>query len=327
MLYLGVDGGGTKTAFMLIDEKGNILAETIKDTIDFARIGSCSFKKRIRKGIKEICYKCNSDIKDISYSCFGVPGLGDEIIRDIPVIEEVIGNILRGKDFICVNDVEVGWAGSLGCQSGIHLVAGTGSIGYGRNYNGKSARSSGWGHVFGDEGSAYWIGMKLINIFTKQSDGRINKTILYDLVRENFNLKEDFNLIPILYKDLKLKRNEIAKLAMIVYEAAKLGDITAVEIYKEAAYELSLIVNGIMKKLDFNGKDRDILISYSGGVFNSKDFIIKPLKEYILSSRAKLIKPMLKPVTGAAMYALITHQKYHQLTDIIARLKLQEDIL
>ena len=68
-----------------------------------------------------------------------------------------------------VNDSVVGWAGSLGLSSGINLVAGTGSIAYGRNDAGEEARAGGWDERFSDEGSCYWLGMKSLELFQKKA--------------------------------------------------------------------------------------------------------------------------------------------------------------
>ena len=78
-----------------------------------------------------------------------------------------------------MNDSVVGWAGSLGLSSGINLVAGTGSIAYGRNDAGEEARAGGWDERFSDEGSCYWLGMKSLELFSKESDGRAEKALFW----------------------------------------------------------------------------------------------------------------------------------------------------
>ena len=86
-----------------------------------------------------------------------------------------------------------GWAGSLQCRDGISIVAGTGSICYGER-NGKIARCGGWGELFSDEGSAYWMACRGLNLFSRMSDGRAVKGPLYEIVRERLKLTEDLDL-------------------------------------------------------------------------------------------------------------------------------------
>ena len=299
MYYLGVDGGGTKTAFSLIDNKGNIIKTLEKGTCHYMQIGLDGFKDVIENGINEICTSSNISIKDIKHTFLGIPGYG-EVEKYNEISHGILLEIFKNSNFTLGNDVVAGWAGSLACKSGINLVAGTGAIAFGVNENLKDARTSGWGCFCGDEGSAYWIGKKAIELFTKESDHRIDKSIIYNIFKEDLNLKEDFDLLTIIQEKYKYSRTEIAKLSMIVYKAAKNGDEKAIKIFEDAAEELYLMVMGIINQLEFKNTT---LISYSGGVFKSGDLILNPLKEKIKNLNCKLIEPKLSPVTGSALYA------------------------
>lgn len=303
MNFLGIDGGGSTTEFILIDEKGNVLSHQIKETCHYKNTSFDTFKDVIKKGIEEICTLANINIKNIDYSYLGIPGYG-EIASDMPILEEIIKEILNGTDFKIGNDSEVGWAGSLACEPGINIVAGTGAIGFGIDGNEKSARSSGWGHFIGDEGSAYWLAKKLLETFSKQSDGRLERTHLYDILREHFKLEDDFDLIDIMSTAEYVKRNELSKLAKITSIAAEKEDKYAVRIYRDAAYEYFLTINAVIEKLDFDGNEK-ITVSYSGGVFKAGKHILEPLREYLegLNRDIKLISPLLSPIKGAALYA------------------------
>ncbi|SHK07991.1 N-acetylglucosamine kinase [Paramaledivibacter caminithermalis] len=304
MIYLGVDGGGTKTAFMLINDEGKILGCITKGTCHYKQVGMDGFSKTLEQGINEICNKIQIDIKDIDFSFLGIPGYG-EIIEDAKNMENKIEDIFKSDYFKCGNDVEAAWAGSLACKPGINIVAGTGAIGVGVDKYGKVARSSGWGHFCGDEGSAYWLGKKAIEIFGKESDGRLEKTPLYEIVRQELAIDRDFDLISLVLNKYGMNRGKIAELAKLIFMAAKAGDKYAIKAFEEAAYELSLIVFSIIKQLDFDDND-ELLISYSGGVFRSGEFILNPFKKYILETQKniKIVTPKLLPVTGAALYAL-----------------------
>ncbi|WP_432663275.1 BadF/BadG/BcrA/BcrD ATPase family protein [Wukongibacter baidiensis] len=304
MIFLGVDGGGTKTAFMLINEEGRILGYTVKGTCHYKQVGIDGFSRILKEGIEEGCNKAGINIDDISFSFLGLPGYG-EIVEDARNMEKEVKTALMSDRFRCGNDVEAGWAGSLACRPGINIVAGTGAIGVGINRNGKIARASGWGHICGDEGSAYWLGKKAIEIFGKESDGRLEKTPIYEIMRRELNIERDFDLISIVLDKYKVDRGKIAGLAEFVFKAAQEGDKYAIEVFEEAAYEHCLTIGSIIKQLDFSEED-ELLVSYSGGVFKAGELVLDPLERYIsgLHKNIRIVKPVLKPITGSALYAL-----------------------
>jgi len=305
MYYLGVDGGGTKTEFMLIDEAGHILSFIKDSTIDYKRIGRDKFETILKRSVNELCNHSDLNIDDLNYTFMGIPCFKDELVdQEIDIIKEIVENILGNKNYQLGNDAEAGWAGSLACNPGINLVAGTGTIGFGKDERGNDARASGWGHKLGDEGSAYWLGKNLLTLFTKESDGRKKRTIIYDLLSKELSLKNDYEIITLLEQEDINERKEIAELALILYEAAQQGDKEAINLYKKAAFELSQTVSAIINKLSFQ-RETKIKVSYSGGVFNAGEYILNPLKEYLNDFNILLKEPVLKPVTGAALYALL----------------------
>src|SRR6056297_3515861 len=302
MYYLGVDGGGTKTAFVLIDKSGNVCSYTKMKSCHYIQVGFEKFKEIIKNGIKKVCELNDCRIDEISYSFLGLPGFGENK-EDEAKLVKIVEDILNSKNFQCGNDVEAGWAGSLACEPGINIVGGTGAIGFGKDHTGNSARASGWGYYCGDEGSAYWLGKKLISYFSKEADGRLTKTPLYNIVKDEFDLKRDFDLITVVYEELEMKRDKVASIATLLYKAAQLNDKHAINLYKRAGYEHSLTVKAIINKLSFNESNK-ILVSYSGGVFKAGKYVLEPFKKHLSNLNMKLIRPRLLPVTGAALYAM-----------------------
>jgi N-acetylglucosamine kinase-like BadF-type ATPase len=322
MFYLGIDGGGTKTDYEIIDDKGNILSNFSTQTCNYIQIGFENYGKTIMEGATRVCNKAGIGISDLNFTFVGIPSLG-ESIEDSTELVKVTGEVLGSRNFKCGNDVEVAWAGALACEPGINIVAGTGSIGFGRDQGGNSARAGGWGYFCGDEGSAYWLGRKLIGLFARESDGRMEKSRLYEIVRDKFGLKRDMDFISVIYDDFKLKRDEVSKLQLLLCDAAEQGDTNAIEAYREAAYELSLLVGAIIDKLNFNS-NAETAVSYSGGVFKAGGPILTPFEKYITKNNAKLKKPQLKPVTGAALYSLKSSGRVSD-SGIIDNLRRQEN--
>lgn len=323
MYYLGVDGGGTKTAFLIIDQNAEILSYLTTETSHYIQIGMDNFKKVIETGVKKSCDQAGISVDQLDYTFFGIPAYGENA-KDTKTLKNKLTEIIPRNKFECGNDVEAGWAGSLACQPGINIVAGTGAIGFAKDQSGEIARASGWGYFCGDEGSAYWLGKEVISLFTKEADSRLEKTPIYQIVKDELELERDFDLIETLYDDLELKRGKIAKLALLLYQAAEAGDQQAVKAYRKAAEEHSLTVKTLIDKLNFK-EDEKISVSYSGGVFNAGSHILKPLREFLQSEKVELIEPLLKPITGAALYALLLKEEQQKPEkEIVEKLQAEE---
>jgi N-acetylglucosamine kinase-like BadF-type ATPase len=195
-----------------------------------------------------------------------------------------------------------GWAGSLACADGINLVAGTGSIGYGER-QGRAARVGGWGEVFSDEGSAYWIAIRGLNAFTRMSDGRLPKGPLHAAFRCRLDLIDDLDICAKVMGEHGLARDEIAGLAPIVAEAAAAGDPAAIRIQDLAAEELTALAQALRTELGFVA-DEDVPLSWSGGVL-ANDASIRARLEARLQQCGpyRLVAPLHSPAYGAELYA------------------------
>lgn len=320
-MYLGVDSGGTKTSFTIINQQGELKASLKIGTIHYVQVGFDGFYNNLKKGIKLSCQKAGIKQSELDYAFFAIPAYG-EIKSATEKMEELVQKLMADINFCCGNDVEAGWAGSLAAKAGINIVAGTGAIGFAKDDQNQSARSSGWGFFCGDEGSAYWLGRKLISLFTKEADGRLEKSPLYYILKEELDLEDDFEIIDLIYNKYEFKRDKVAALAKYLDQAAKKGDQLALELYQKAAYEYFLIVKAVTKKLNFD-QDKKIKVSYSGGVFNAGDFVLKPLHKYLDSEKYELQKPILRPDLGSALYALILDKGYENYDKKIKTLQKQ----
>jgi N-acetylglucosamine kinase-like BadF-type ATPase len=301
MYFLGIDGGGTKTSFSLIDEKGNLLTRVIKGTCHPAQIGFENLEKLLFEGLDEITKEMKISKTDINYSYLGLAGFG--IVKEIAdKIAIVVSKVFKEMKYTLNSDVRVAIAGALACEDGINIVAGTGSIVLALKDE-ELKRCGGWGYSVGDEGSAYWIGKKALAIFSKESDGRLEKSHLYHIFKEKLNLDKDYQIISFVNEKIKGDRGEIAKLAALCGESATLGDKAAINIFNEAAYELSETVKVLLK----NYQGNEVKISYAGGVFKSGDLILKPLEENLAGTKANIIEPQFQPDLGACLLAYINY--------------------
>jgi N-acetylglucosamine kinase-like BadF-type ATPase len=195
--YLGVDGGGTKTRFALIDGDGRLLGEAELGTTYHPHVGLDGVCAVLAEGVANVLGTANLTLADIGYAFFGLPAYGEDS-RATAQLQVCPAAILGHDRYTCDNDMVCGWAGSLGCADGINIVAGTGSIGYGRRGD-AAARAGGWGEAFSDEGSAYWIAMRGLNAYSRMSDGRLPRGPLHAILNAHFQLDNDLDICAHVY--------------------------------------------------------------------------------------------------------------------------------
>ena len=300
MYFLGVDGGGTKTTFTLINEIGEIVYSTTKGTCHFNQIGFKKLEILLREGLNEIVYQANIKEEEIKHSFLGLAGYG-KVEEAKPKIENAVKKAFDKLAYTVDSDIRVAIAGALRGRDGINIIAGTGSIGLSINGD-KVNRCGGWGASIGDEGSAFWIGKKAIQAFSKECDGRLRKGALYDMFIKELKLEDENKIITFLNDEIKNDRGEIAKLAYLCSLAALKGDENAINIFKEAGEELAEIVKVLLRNFS---KDEEVLLSYTGGVFKSGELVLQPIRDALIQYNVKLIAPALPPHLGACLLAYI----------------------
>jgi len=299
--FLGVDGGGTKTEFVCIDRERKLVATALTGTTYHLQVGLKGAVGLLRQGVSAICGQLNISPDEIEHAFFGLPAFGEDAAID-PQLEAACGQILGHARYACGNDMICGWAGSLGGEDGINLVAGTGSIGYGER-EGLTARVGGWGEIFSDEGSAYWIAIQGLNAFTRMSDGRLSPGPLHSAFRNALGLSADLDICARVMGERGMARDGIANLAQIVSDAADKGDAAACHILQQAGLELAEMARALRRTLGFRANEVS-LISWSGGVLTKQATVRETLERHLSSSgQFRLIEPRYAPGYGAALNA------------------------
>ena len=175
--YLGVDGGGSKTAFALIDDAGSVMARATAPTSYYFNDGFDvveSLSPRVlRTSARRRASRPPTSTRHSSASpATARPAATSSSSTPFPA------GVLGHDRYSCDNDMVCGWAGSLAGEDGINVISGTGSMTYGER-QGVGHRVGGWGELFGDEGSAYWIAAQGLNAFSRMSDGRLPRGPLH----------------------------------------------------------------------------------------------------------------------------------------------------
>ena len=299
--FLGVDGGGTKTRFALVSQR-KLVAEAQLGTSYHPDVGLDGVGDVLAEGVAQVLARAGIQASQITHAFFGLPAYGEDS-QVTPVLRTLPASILGHERYTCDNDMVCGWAGSLGAEDGINIVAGTGSIGYGQR-RGRAARAGGWGETFSDEGSAYWIAMQGLNVYSRMSDGRLPRGPLHALINQALNLQDDLDLCAQVYGPGARSRGELAQLSPLVAEAAKLGDAAALEVFRRAGRELAEIAFTLREKLGYEAAETARL-SYSGGAFSMGDLLLVPFRAALTDAGAafEICRPLYDPHFGAALYA------------------------
>ncbi len=301
-MFLGVDGGGTKTEFVLLTAQGRVLARHAETGSYYIQVGMVEVGRIVREGCAAVLRAAGASAQDIRFAFLGLPAHGEDETHTAQ-LDDLPAAVLPAGRFRCGNDMICGWAGSLGGSDGINVVAGTGSICYGERA-GRGARCGGWGELFSDEGSAFWIAREGLAAFSRMSDGRLPRGPLHALLVKQLGLKQDIHLTDLVLNEWKAERDRIAALSLWVKAAADAGDEVARAIFQRAGAELAALVDATRRRLDF-GATEAVRISYSGGAFNAGDWLLQPMLAALRAActRYELCPPRFSPALGAALYA------------------------
>ncbi|MFE6886872.1 N-acetylglucosamine kinase [Streptomyces sp. NPDC057694] len=301
-MYLGVDGGGTKTAFTIVDASGAVLgtADGPSTSPALGEHGMDTARTVLRDGVTAVCRQAATDPTRLTYAYFGLPAHG-ESPRLTEALDVLPAQVLGHDRYAVGNDMMCGWAGSLGLADGINVISGTGSMAYGV-LRGREARTGGWGELFGDEGSAYWIAVQGLNLFTRMSDGRTPPGPLHAVLRRRLALDSDLELVDVMLLG-RPDRTAVAAVSRYVSVAAAEGDAQCARVLARAGEELAALARAARHSLAAT-PDEVVPVSWSGGVF-----IEERVREAFTDALASFpepydVRPPLgTPVVGAALLA------------------------
>ena len=302
MYMLGIDAGGTKTVCLLANAEGQILSESRGGGANLQASGELEVEK-VLHGVMEDAIG-DRDVRPEAV-CLGIAGV------DRPADAEAVRGIMRRLGFksrtLIVNDALVALVAGVGDEPGVVLIAGTGSIAYGRDAAGRATRSGGWGYLLGDEGGGFWIGRSALAAVVRQFDGRGPATLLTDLVLAEMRLASPTELIHAIY-DKGLQRRAIAAIAAVVQRAADARDAMAAEILTRAGAELAAAAASVIGRLGMRGDVfRTVL---AGGIFHAIPALVADvqtrLSEVAPRSETQLLD--VEPAVGAVRLAVAAAQ-------------------
>jgi glucosamine kinase len=163
MRYLGIDGGGSKTAFLLVDDYYNEICHIQTGPSNHLSVGNGAAREAIAGGIAQL-----TEVPNIV--CAGFAGAGRP--DSVAFYREVLQSLIPDAQVIIESDAFISSIGAIGIDPGVLLIAGTGSIVIGRDKDRSMFRVGGWGPYFGDEGSGFWIGREAVRAALRSLDSQ-----------------------------------------------------------------------------------------------------------------------------------------------------------
>ena len=294
---LGIDAGGTKTVCLLADDEGRILATSRSSGANLKTVGELGVEKVLHTVMDAVL--AHRDVVPAAI-CLGIAGVDRE--SDNRTMRAIMRRIALKTQTLVVNDALVALVAGVGDGPGVVLIAGTGSIAYGRDERNRAARAGGWGHILGDEGSGYWIGQRALSAVIRQADGRGRRTALTASILARFCLTSPSDLVPLVY-DQGLPLPTVASLGELVQVARDAGDGEAAGILQAAADELVLAAASVVRRLDMSQASFTFVLA--GGMFQGVPWLVPEVEAKLarLAPHAAVRRLDIEPATGAVHLA------------------------
>ena len=289
MIIAGIDGGGTHTRLELRDMENNFLRRAEFGPFNINSIGEEAFRSLLREVFAEI-----GDMRRCDRIVFGAAGISN------PLMGQVLAQELERAGFtglwkLC-GDQEIALRGATD-EPAVALIAGTGSICFGKNGAGETARSGGYGHLIDDGGSGYALGRDVLSAAVRAIDGRGTGTAILEAVYDRLGATEPGQIVSFVYSP-DTDKSMIAQFSHIALALAEQGDETALAILETGARELYELVSAVQRKLGLEGCP----IAFLGGLI-AGDTAYRKVAEKHLGKLGRVIYPGHDALWGAAQMA------------------------
>jgi N-acetylglucosamine kinase-like BadF-type ATPase len=300
-LILAIDGGGTKTDCRLAIADGDlqVLGQGLSGPSNLRALGAERAFANLDAAVSAAFAAAGRERCQTTAACLALAG-ADRTSEQMQILEWA-GSVRLADHLRIVNDaVPLLFAGS-GDGVGVALIAGTGSLAWGRNAEGRTARAGGWGFLLGDEGSAYAIGNAALRAVLMQADGRGPQTLLTEILSAQLEITRPSAIVERVYGAV-VPRQVIAELAPAVFHAAHRQDTTANEIIRQAALHLADMANSVAHSLEL---PKPLQLACTGAVLMNQQTYRTAVADSILAKTGSspAITCVPEPVLGALKLA------------------------
>lgn len=296
---LVADSGATRTRACVVTYDGTILGRGICGPGNPCAVGYATATANLADALELALRDCGLSPSAIAATVVGSAGV-EQSGQGKAALRAAIRRVLPSGRMALCGDMNIALEGALGSGAGVVIVSGTGSVVFGRNARGATARVGGWGAVMGDEGSAQWIARQALAAAAHANDKSGPPTRLLPVLTRHFRARSLYAIVPAVYRDTTPRA--LGALAPLVVRTARHQDQVARSILQHAGNELARLAAAAIRQLHL-GAPR---VSYQGSVFCAGSLILIPMKRALSSlvPGAKLVAPVLPPLGGAWRLAL-----------------------
>jgi len=297
--FLGIDGGGTKTTCAVGDES-RVLATAAAGPSNIVRVGEAQTRESLQNAVRQACATAGITASEIARSCVGGSGAGRPELAQ--VVRSILAELLATPIEV-VGDMQIALEAAFDQGPGVLVIAGTGSIAYGRNQHGETMRVGGWGFSVGDEGSAHWIGREAIRVVLQESELGDNsgEFVETSLVQGLFRAWGVRSFLDLARAGNSVPPPDFAKLFPAVV-ASK--DEIARDVLRRAGRELVRITEVVIRRL-FGKDEAAVPVAMTGGVFRHAELVRQVFYNELrkIDPRAQVKTEVVDPVEGALRMA------------------------
>jgi N-acetylglucosamine kinase-like BadF-type ATPase len=295
MSVVGIDAGGTRTVCLMADRAGRVVSEARGPGANLQSAGELE----VEKVLHDVIGQAIGSGDPPSAICLGMAGVDRP--ADAETVRAILARIGGRATILVVNDALIALEAGAPGAAGTVVIAGTGSIAYGRDMRGRAARAGGWGYVLGDEGSGYWLGRLALRAVVRAADGRGAPTGLTPLVLAHYGVDHPDALVQQIYQG-GTRPAAIAALAKLVGQAADAGDTVAQQLVVLGARELAGAAASVACRLHI---EREPVVLAGGtllGLRRLRDVLVQELA--IALPHAPILPLAVQPAVGAVRLAL-----------------------
>jgi glucosamine kinase len=264
--------------------------------------------------VGQACAAAGITTQQIRRICVGAAGAGRP--ETASIVHKILAEILQGEIDV-VGDGPIALEAAFGAGPGVIVIAGTGSISYGRDANGTTARAGGWGFAVSDEGSAHWIGRAAIAALLRANgtEARIaSDSVLWSIITKVWNVSSFEKLIPIANASPPA---DFSAIFPAVLTSAEQGDRMSEGILEHAGRELAELAASVIHRLfprreparTTSGQSLDaehtVPVAMAGGVFRHAAGVRQTFYNEVRNRcpEAALNPQVVDPVLGALQLA------------------------
>lgn len=296
--YLGIDGGGTKTTCALGDDR-QLLATARSGPSNIVRVGEAQTRESLHRAVRQACAAGGISLGQVTRTCVGASGAARP--EQAEAVRSIVAEILSSPIEV-VGDMETSLEAAFGDGPGVIVIAGTGSIAYGRDASGRTLRVGGWGFQIGDEGSAHWIGRTAVNAILRASDREGDGVASSPLTRGMFKAWGVDSV-----SDLAHAANSIppADFAALFPAVVASEDEVARDVLRRAGGELAQLAAAVMRRLFAREGEASVPVAMIGGVFRYGAAVREAFYNELrrMEERAQVCSEVVDPVDGALRMA------------------------